>query len=144
MTGNRVQILIVEDDPATRMTYAELLSHCGFATRTAQNGLAALVELHLTKPDILLSDLEMPGMNGYELLSIVRRLYPGIPLVAMSGGYSGDNVPDGVVADAFYAKGSGDGGRLHSMLKRLTEAAVWRSAEIAQERKCEPALPFLP
>jgi len=141
MISNGIQVLVVEDDPVTRRTYAELLSTWGFAARTAQNGLAALLEIHSAKPDILLSDLDMPGMNGYELLSIVRRLYPEIPLIAMSGGHAGDSVPNGVVADAFYTKGSGECARLRSMLKRMTGAAVWRGAGMAQEPKFEPALP---
>jgi CheY-like chemotaxis protein len=99
-----------------------LLAHWGYATRTAQNGLAALVEIYRAKPDILLSDLEMPGMNGYELLSIVRRLHPEVPLVAMSGGYNGDGVPAGVTADAFYAKGAGPSSRLRVLLGKVSGA----------------------
>ena len=124
MTSKGIQVLVVEDDPVTRRTYAELLSNWGFATRTAQNGLAALVEIHLAKPDILLSDLEMPGMNGYELLSIVRRLHPEMPLVAMSGGYTTDNVPAGVTADAFYAKSAGPCSRLRAILGEISDARL--------------------
>jgi CheY-like chemotaxis protein len=124
MTSNGIQVLVVEDDPMTRRAYAELLSNWGFATRTAQNGLAALVEIHQAKPDILLSDLEMPGMNGYELLSIVRRLHPEIPLVAMSGGYASDCVPAGVTADAFYAKSAGSCSRLRAILGEISGARV--------------------
>ncbi|MFZ0631944.1 MAG: response regulator [Acidobacteriaceae bacterium] len=124
MTSNGIQVLVVDDDPVTRRAYAELLSNWGFETRTAQNGLAALVEIHLAKPDILLSDLEMPGMNGYELLSIVRRLHPEMPLVAMSGGYTTDSVPAGVRADAFYAKGAGSCSRLRAILGEISGARL--------------------
>jgi CheY-like chemotaxis protein len=124
MTRNGIQILVVEDDPLTRRAYAELLSNWGFATRTAQNGLAALAEIHQVKPDILLSDLEMPGMNGYELLSIVRRLHPEMPLVAMSGGYAGDSIPAGVTADAFYAKSAGPCSRLRAILGEISGARL--------------------
>lgn len=124
MTNDRVQVLIVEDDPVTRRTVTELLSRWGFTPRTAQNGLVGFVEILLEKPDILLSDLEMPGMNGYELLSIVRHLYPEIPLVAMSGGYSGDSVPAGVTADAFYAKSAGPCSRLRAILSEISNATL--------------------
>ena len=63
MTAKEIEVLIVEDNPITRSGYKELVSRWGFMTRTAHNGLAALVELHAAKPDILLSDLEMPGMT---------------------------------------------------------------------------------
>jgi CheY-like chemotaxis protein len=58
-------------------------------------------------PIILLSDLNMPGMSGFELLSVVQRRFPSIRIIAMSGAFSGDEVPSGVAADAFYQKGCG-------------------------------------
>lgn len=119
-----MDVLIVEDDPTTRSGYTELLSRWGFRTRTAHNGLAALVQLRATKPHILLSDLEMPGMNGYELLSIVRRIYPEIRTVAMSGAYTGEKVPEGVCADAFYAKAGAGLSRLHTILNDVTRPAL--------------------
>ena len=75
--------------------------------RCAADGLAALSEINEEVPEILLSDLNMPGMSGFELLSVVRRRFPAIRVVAMSGAFAGDQVPDGVAADAFYEKGNG-------------------------------------
>jgi CheY-like chemotaxis protein len=49
----------------------------------------------------------MPGMSGFELLSIVRRQFPAIRVIAMSGAFSGNQIPCGVTADAFYEKGNG-------------------------------------
>ena len=60
---------------------------------------------HDREPEILLSDLNMPVMPGFELLSMVRRQFPAIQTIAMSGAYSGIDVPSGVDADAFYEKG---------------------------------------
>ena len=57
-------------------------------------------------PDILLSDLKMPGMSGRELLDNVRRMFPAIKVIATSGSYYGKGVPAGLRADAFYPKGS--------------------------------------
>jgi CheY-like chemotaxis protein len=48
----------------------------------------------------------MPGMSGFELLSVIRRRFPQISTVAMSGAYVGDEVPFGVIADCFLAKGN--------------------------------------
>jgi len=47
----------------------------------------------------------MPGMSGFELLINVRRLFPAIKVIAMSGSFSSREVPPGVLADAFYPKG---------------------------------------
>jgi len=54
----------------------------------------------------------MPGMSGFELLSTVRKRYPSIRLIAMSGAFSGGEAPSGIAADAFYQKGCGAGSLL--------------------------------
>ena len=54
----------------------------------------------------------MPDMSGFELLSVVRRRFPAILVIAMSGSFSGNEVPSGVPADAFYQKGSSLGALL--------------------------------
>jgi CheY-like chemotaxis protein len=55
----------------------------------------------------LLSDLNMPGMSGFELLSVVRRRIPRIYVIATSGAFSGEGVPHGIAADAFHEKATG-------------------------------------
>lgn len=70
--------------------------------------LDAILQLNRVTPDIVISDLNMPRMSGFEFLSVVRRRFPEIPIVAISGAYeSGDHVPGGIIADACYAKGRG-------------------------------------
>ena len=49
----------------------------------------------------------MPGMSGFELLSVVRRIHPAIHVIATSAAFHGTAVPDGISADAFYEKASG-------------------------------------
>ena len=68
--------------------------------------LPALSNIPQEIPDILLFDLNMPGMSGFELLLGVRRQFPALKTIAMSGAYSGDDMPPGVMADAFYGKGA--------------------------------------
>jgi hypothetical protein len=54
-------------------------------------------------------------MSGFELLSVVRHRFPAIQTVAMSGAFSGNEVPSGIAADAFYQKGSSLGSLLKIM-----------------------------
>ena len=56
-------------------------------------------------PDVILSDLNMPGMSGFEFLSVVRRRFPTVKVIAMSSAFAVDDIPPGVAADAFYQKG---------------------------------------
>lgn len=100
-------LLIVDDEPTIRTSMSEVLIEIGFIVRSVEDGFSALVEIRKEIPDILLSDLNMPGMSGFELLSVVHRSFPSIRVIAMSGAFSGDEVPSRVAADAFYQKGCG-------------------------------------
>jgi CheY-like chemotaxis protein len=77
----------------------------------------------MVTPDVIISDLNMPQMSGFEFLSVVRRRFPGIPVVAVSGAYEfGDHVPGGVIADAFYAKGQHLGELLRTVAELIRTA----------------------
>ena len=100
------QILVVDDEPSIRESMARLLKAAGYEVTTAQDGFDGLLQLRSEIPDVIISDLNMPQMSGFEFLSVLRRRFPEIPVIAVSGAYgSGDCVPGGVIADAFYAKG---------------------------------------
>lgn len=103
----RHQVLIVDDDEALRNSLALLLKASGYEVSTATNGLEALTLLKSGIPAVVLSDLNMPEMSGFELLSAVRQQFPKLSLVAMSAAYeTKGSVPEGVIADAYYAKGN--------------------------------------
>jgi CheY-like chemotaxis protein len=99
------RILVVDDDQSTRECLAELLASHGYEVSTAEDGFDALLQLTAAPPDVVISDLNMPNMSGFELLPVVRRAFPHTLLIAMSGAYEGEAVPEGVTADAFVAKG---------------------------------------
>ena len=77
----------------------------GYEVHVAGDGFEALLALKRSLPDIIISDLSMPNMNGFELLSVVRRRFPTIPVIVISGEFSVLTVPESVLADAFFPKG---------------------------------------
>ena len=103
MPHRPVEIVVADDNADLLNMLSETLEECGYSVRSAVDGLEALTEIRRRAPDILLSDLNMPRMSGFELLSIVRRRHPKIRVIAMSASYPGV-VPQGVAADAFYEK----------------------------------------
>ena len=109
------------------------LAEVGYGVRCAEDGFSALGELRKEIPDILLSDLNMPGMTGFELLSLVRRSFPEIHTIAMSGSFCGNEVPSGVAADAFYQKGSSMGCLLR-ILEALPRAERMQPADAIERR----------
>jgi len=107
MLDTRLRLLVVDDEPSLRTSLSLVLREFGYQVWSAGSGFSALSEMRNDVPDILISDLNMPGMSGFELLSIVRRRFPAILVIAMSGAFIGNTVPDGLPADAFYEKGAG-------------------------------------
>ena len=128
----KCQILVVDDDQSVRECIAMSLMAAGYDVVSAEDGFRALSQLRKNLPDIVLSDLDMPGMSGFELLSVVRRRFPQISTVAMSGAYVGDEVPFGVIADGFFAKG-GQSRNLLRIIQRLLRTAPARSSEHYRE-----------
>ena len=127
---SRHEVLIVDDDAAVRITLSLLLKASGYEVSTAATGPEALTFLKSGQPTVVLSDLNMPEMSGFELLSLVRKQFPSVSLVAMSGNYeTGDDVPGGVIADAFYPKGYGNPGVLLRILSEMLGASATNDGE---------------
>jgi CheY-like chemotaxis protein len=117
----KTRILVVEDDVSVRLTICKLLVDQGYEVSTAGDGFDALLQLRDAVPDLILSDLNMPQMSGFELLSVVRRRFPEILVVASSGAYYSSEIPSGVIADAFYAKGEESSSRLLEIIANLIQ-----------------------
>ena len=80
-------VLLVEDDRDGRRLYAEWLSNAGFQVIEAHNGLQALERAFEAPPDAIITDLHLPGIDGFEL---TRRLRSdartrGVPILAVTG-----------------------------------------------------------
>ncbi len=68
------QILLIDDEPAWLTSVVQLLKEEGFEVRGAQSGAEALKVLAKYHPDLILSDLRMPDMNGFDFLEIIKTL----------------------------------------------------------------------
>ena len=78
-------ILIVDDDDIIR-EYLELLLSCyHFDTFLASNGVETIETLRMIRPDIILTDIKMPKMDGYELIRNIRSTGAPLPIIAFSG-----------------------------------------------------------
>ena len=80
-------VLLVEDDQAGRQMYADWLTQAGFSVEQAHNGLQALERAFASTPDVVVTDLNIPGIDGFEL---TRRLKldprtSAVPVVAVTG-----------------------------------------------------------
>lgn len=87
-----VQVLLVEDEQDTRELIRAILEGCGAQVAAVASAGATLAALEQVRPDVLVSDIGMPGENGYELIKKIRTLGPErggkVPAVALTA-YAG-------------------------------------------------------
>ncbi len=139
-TPERHHLLVVDDDESVREVFSRILQKEGYQVTTANNGFDALLKLKEMAPEVIISDLNMPEMSGFEFLSVVRRRFPKISVIASSGAYSSKVVPSGVLADAFYAKGEG---RIETLLSSVA-ALIQTSATQAMSHQDSSAPVWIP
>jgi len=94
-TTSTKTILIVDDETALCHMLSEMLAEEGYRLLEASSGTLALDILKSTDVNLIISDIEMPGMTGFDLLKQVNELYPKIKIQLVSG-YS-DQVENGNV-----------------------------------------------
>lgn len=80
-------VLLVEDDIGTRVMYRDYLADCGFRIVDAHNGHQALAKARELPPDIVVTDLAVPGMDGFEFCRALKQSagMHDIPILAVTG-----------------------------------------------------------
>ena len=81
------EVLIVDDDPDIRAFVRAALTYEGFAVREAGDGREGLEQLDAARPDLLLLDLNMPGVTGWDVIEALRQAGSTLPVVIMTAGY---------------------------------------------------------
>jgi CheY-like chemotaxis protein len=78
-------ILIVDDDELLALMLAELLRGEGYRVWTARNGLHGYTSYHQHQPETVLADIEMPELDGFEMMRCIRAINPSVRTIYMSG-----------------------------------------------------------
>lgn len=86
MSNDQSRILLVDDDAETRDVYANFFTDSGFLVEEAENGLDALERIQVAKPDIIITGIIMPKMDGYTLVQALKQNIETaqIPIVFLS------------------------------------------------------------
>jgi CheY-like chemotaxis protein len=84
---NKPRALVIDDAPDVTEMLAILLQYAGYEVVTVYSGAQALEAVRVEQFDVVVSDIGMPGMNGYELAEAIRRMpgYQAIPMIAVTG-----------------------------------------------------------
>ncbi len=80
------RILLVEDEDDLRAMIKGVLESEGYEVEEASSGTGALQSYAITPPDLIVTDLVMPGTEGIEMIMKLRKNHPNLKIIAMSGG----------------------------------------------------------
>ena len=87
--SRKTKILVVDDEPDIVRVVARIMESCDYDVVTARDGFEALSAAQAEKPDVIILDLNLPGMNGFEVCHRLRtsEATRGIPIVMMTAAY---------------------------------------------------------
>jgi len=112
------KILLVDDEENIRFIYGEELSDEGYDIISAKNGDEALALFEEDKPDLVILDIQMPGMNGIEVLRRMKNINPAVPVI-LSSAYPEFKQDLGVWASEEYVVKSSDLEQLKEAVRRF-------------------------
>ena len=90
-TRSAPHILLVEDEPLAIHTMSRFLSKLGFRVSTAGDGIQAVEKIEADPVEVVVTDLRMPRGGGLELVATVRRRWPKVPVIVLTG-YGTDEI----------------------------------------------------
>jgi CheY-like chemotaxis protein len=79
-------ILVIDDEPDVRDAVKRVLDRAGYSVRTADSAVDALTELGRVPTDLVISDIIMPKINGVQAIESIRKAFPSVRIIAISGG----------------------------------------------------------
>ena len=79
-------ILVIDDEPDVRDAVKRVLERAGYSVRTADNAIDALAELERVATDVVITDIIMPKINGVQAIESIRKAFPSVRIIAISGG----------------------------------------------------------
>jgi DNA-binding response OmpR family regulator len=127
VTETKKRVLVVEDEPDLRRTLDRVLTVAGFSVLTAADGRSGLRAVHTEKPDALVLDIGLPGLDGWQVLSRVRDLSDLPVLLLTAHGAESEKVRGlRAGADDYLTKPYGNAelvARVHALLRRSAASA---------------------
>ena len=99
-------ILVIDDEPDVRESIEAVLQRAGHAVRTAANAFDGIALCRAAPPDLVITDIVMPGSHGFEAITQIHADFPSVRIVAISGGgnfQAAQYRPEAVTTTAYLA-----------------------------------------
>jgi CheY-like chemotaxis protein len=97
---------VIDDETDVRDGIKRILDRAGFSVRIIDNAADALLELRRDAADVVITDIIMPKLNGVDAISLIVQSFPGVRIVAISGGgnfEAGGNAPSSITTTRYLA-----------------------------------------
>jgi CheY-like chemotaxis protein len=122
----RLKILLAEDDDDLRALYGYMLAVAGYKVNAVRNGLQAFAEIQVNRPDLIVTDVAMPVLNGLDLIVAIRSTdeFADLPVVAITS--FGEDICE--LARAAGATNAIDRPTEPERMREVIDAAVSRSS----------------
>ena len=135
MTADRKTILIIEDEKDIVMGLTDAFTFEGYEVHSAPNGEDGVALASKTHPDLVILDLMLPGMNGYQVCGEIRRFDSAMPILILSARSQENDIIRGLEAgaDDYVTKPFSIGellARVRAMFRRMTHAAERRASKV--------------
>lgn len=121
-----IDVLLVDDEPDFVQMLSLRLSDEGHRVRTALSGQEGLAALKEEEPDVVILDIKMPGLDGIDVLKIIRSTHPLVEVILLTGHGAVDTAVEGLKSGAF-----------DYLLKPADHAELLAKLEAARQRKTE-------
>ncbi len=118
------QILVVDDDRHQRLLLREILEEDGHQIREATDGLAALVAVQTQRPDLIILDINMPGLDGLQVLRRLHDIDRHLPIILNSAYSAYKEQYVSWLADAYVTKSSNTDDLRHAVANILKQRGI--------------------
>ncbi len=114
------KILLVDDEQSIQFLYREEFTELGYEVASALNGVDALKEFNENRPDLVILDIQMPGINGIDVLRQMKQTAPDVPIILCSAFHDYKQDLSSWASDEYLVK-SGDTTELKNAVQRLLD-----------------------
>lgn len=133
---HNVKILVVDDESMMRTLLEKILSRDGYSVTTANTGREALTLLTQSTVNLVICDVKMPDMNGFEVLKAIKQEFPAVGVIMMTAYGDTFTVKDALLlgADEYVTKPF----KSHE-ISMIVERAYWRLYSANRDKELNPS-----
>ncbi|RLB01525.1 MAG: sigma-54-dependent Fis family transcriptional regulator [Deltaproteobacteria bacterium] len=135
MSEKAGKILLIDDDPQLRQSFAKILKEEGYALTAVYTGEMGLAEIRKNLPDVVILDLRLPGIDGFETYKAIREIDPKLPVIIMTAYGTTDTAIEATKLGAFdYVLKPFEIPQMLSLIRQAIDASRFMHSPVKMEK----------